>query len=276
MNCRCFIPPTLLTVVVATAGCDTIGQDVNHMMNSILPPSPGEAARMMTDQYDPDNRREGTVWIANAPFGGSSEYVELYRFMVETERDPTALASSLRALGRHGSQEHAPLIATRLEHENEHVRWAAATALQRLHNPAIIDQLLAVLRNDNERSETRAAAATALGQYPSDRVFQGLIRALDAPELSVNAAAEQSLTTLTGQSFSMDPVAWVTWYNNQPAATRFAGQREYLFPTYSRDETIFERYIMFWTSKNWEQPAPPAGLSARSGRTTSDFANDGE
>ena len=124
---------------------------------------------------------------------------------------------------------------------------------------------LAALGRDEEQTDTRIAAAVAVGQYAQDRVFQGLVGALDDRELALNLAAVASLQTLTGEDFRLDARAWLAWYNNTPEP--FAGQQEYLYPTYQRDETWFER-LAFWSSTTFEQPAPPAGLRPAGERRT--------
>jgi hypothetical protein len=177
---------------------------------------------------------------------------------------------AIRALARHGAAEDARLIAPQLEHANVQVRWEAAKGLQRLHDPTVVGKLLDVLRNPEEQPDVLIAAATALGQYPEDRVFQALVALLDHRELAANLAAEQSLHTLVGRSFGLDARAWLTWYNAQ-AGDRFAGRLEYLYPTYERDESWFER-LAFWSNRVREYPAPPAGLKAQSGRET--YQND--
>lgn len=248
-------------------GCETISQDIEFLSRSLIPPSPREAAEMMVDQHNPDRRREGTLLITNAPFGGAEQYVELYRLMVESDPDPTVRAAAIRGLARHGTIEDAPLIADQLTHENVYVRWEAAKGLQRIHNPQVVGALLNVLRNDQEDSRVRVEAADALGQYPEDRVFQALLGALNTRELALNLRAAESLETLTGQSLGLDPLDWVAWYNVQPREERFARQQDYLFPTYSRDETLFEK-LAFWYSPVFEQPAPPTGLRPASQRST--------
>ncbi|MDY7107653.1 MAG: hypothetical protein SYC29_03360 [Planctomycetota bacterium] len=112
----------------------------------------------------------------------------------------------------------------------------------------------------------RIAVARALGQYPEDRVFQGLVAALDARELAVNVAARESLHTLTGQAHGLDPSQWLSWYNDA-GGDRFAGGKEYLYPTYQRRESWLEK-LAFWTSRPIEQPAPPVGLRPESQRRT--------
>ena len=255
----------------AVPGCDTIGQDLSSFTEDLMPPTPTEAARIMIDPNDPDNRRRGTLLIANSPFGGGEPYLNVYRDMAINERDPLAKAAALAALGRHGVPDDAPLIAVSLVDENRQVRWAATQALQRIHNVAVVGDLLDVLRKVDEHADTRIAAAVAVGQYPQDRVFQGLISALDDRELALNLAAQGSLHTLTGEDFALEPSDWLAWYNN--TAEPFARKQEYLYPTYQRDETWMER-LTFWSTTTYEQPAPPAGLRPEGERRTYEDDDD--
>jgi hypothetical protein len=263
------------SMLLSMAGCDTIAQDIDLFTKNLFPPSPSEAAEMMIDPNDPDRRRAGVTWIANSPFGGAEAYLRQYRLMVETERDAIALAMAIRALARHGESDDATLIARQLTHPNQYVRWEAARGLQRLHNPAVVTDLLEVIRNPEELSDIRVAAAHALGQYPQDRVFQALIGALDARELAVNRTAAQSLSTLTGRDLGDDARDWLRWYNSVAPDERFADMREYRFTTYTRDETLLER-LAFWHSPTFEQPAPPAGLAHADLRRTYDDGRNGE
>src|SRR6185295_4051963 len=113
-------------------------------------------------------------------FGGAEVYLRAYRDYIQHETNPLVKAEAIRALGRHGSAEDATLIAGQLKDDNIQVRWEAAKALQRLHNPAVVPDLLRILRDDQQTADIRMAAACALGQYPEDRVFHGLVGALEA------------------------------------------------------------------------------------------------
>lgn len=264
------VPCVALWASCLFAGCDafdTVSQDFSSLAKTIVPTTPSEAARMMVDQYNPDQRREGTLLIATSTFGGVDHYVQLYRFMAEHDTDPTVRAVAIRALARYGSVEDARLIADQLKSDSDQVRWEAAKGLQRIHDPGVVPDILAKLRDDEERVETRIALADALAQYPQDRVFQGLILALDARELSVNQTAERSLERLTGETLGSDARDWLRWYNQQDVEQRFASRSDYLFPTYSRRITFFER-LAFWIPREWEQPAPPAGLQLQTRRET--------
>jgi hypothetical protein len=254
--------------LLALSGCDTIGQDLKGFTRGLVPVKPAEAARMMVNPHDADERREGTTLISNAPWGGVDIYLKVYRDMVLNEPDPIAKAAAIRALARWGEPEDAVRIMPHLAHENIQVRWEAAKGLQRIYNPAVVTELLRVLRDDQEQYNVRSAAATALAMYPEDRVFQGLVGALDARELAVNEAAERSLEILTGYTFEMDSQSWLAWYESVGSTEQaFAGQQQFLYPTYYRRDFWWEK-VMFWTSRNWELPAPPAGLRPATQRDT--------
>ncbi len=252
-------------VAASAAGCETLSQDMRDLGSALIPLSPGEAARLAVDPHDPDARFKGTVAISNSPFGGEPVYLTLYRDRVKYEDNPLVRSASIAALGRFGTPEDAPAIASCLADEHPQVRWEAAKSLQRLHDPAVVPVLLRVLRDNRQDPEVRYAAAIALGQYPEDRVFQGLVGALGAVELSVNLAALRSLSTLSGQDHGLDPRAWLAWYGG--TREPFAGGREYLYPTYRRDESWLEK-LAFWSSPSFEQPGSPAGLAPRSQRRT--------
>jgi hypothetical protein len=254
---------TLITLLAAVsmAGCATMQQDIAALGDNLFAPSPAEAARWMVDPYNSDNRRRGTLLISNAPFGGADVYVRQYRDMARNEADPITRAAAVRALGRHGSVEDAPLIASQLAHENQQVRWEAARGLQRIHNPTVIPLLLRALRRSEENADIHVAVAIALGQYPTDRVFQSLVTSLDARQLAINAAAANSLTVLTGQSFGTNANRWLDWYNARLDANAdpFADGQEFMFPTYTRKLSWLD-HVTFWSKPVFEHPAPPAGL----------------
>ncbi len=266
---------TIVLAVPALAGCETINQDLGDLAKGFMPPSPAEAARMALDPHDADRRREGTLLLCNAPFGAADVYLAMYRDYVAHEQDPLVKAVAVRALGRHGAPQDATLLVGQAAHESVQVRWEVAKSLQRLHHPAAVPALLGFLRDEEEHADVRVAAAIALGQYPEDRVVQGLIAALDARELSINLAAKQSLEVLTGQTLGPEPRPWFSWYNAR-TDDPFAGRREYLYPTYHREDTFLEK-IAFWSSRVEEQPAPPAGLRPSSERSTyGDGDGDGD
>ncbi len=261
---------TSLLVVTALLGCVT--DDFDDMAASLAVPSPGQAARMALDQYDADDRRRGVTMLANAPFGGTAIYVDMYRDYVEHERDPLVRAAAIKALGRFGEPDDAVLIApwlSRSATDSTQVRREAAHALQRLHHRQVAPALLRVLGDEGEDGQVRASSAVALGQYPQPRVLSGLMAALQANELAVNRSAAQSLHQLTGQVFGIDRYEWVDWYDATVAARRdpFAARMDYQYPTYQRADRWWDR-LAFWERRPRERPDSPAGLREEQRRRT--------
>jgi len=255
----------LISLTLLHAGCTTLSEDITDALRTIAPPTPGEAARWLTEE-DPDRRRQGTLLLANAPFGGEPQYVELYRRFAEFDENPLVRAAAVRAIARNGEPSDARMLAERLKDESTHVRWEAARGLQRLHDPAVIPNLIEIMRDDVQPAEIRMAAADALGQYPDHRVFNALVIALNARELSVNLAASSSLRVMTGEDHGLDPRRWLSWYNTVDG-NQFAGGTDYFYPVFHRETGFFERMI-FWARRFQEQPGPPVGMPLQSGRRT--------
>ncbi len=246
-------------------GLNTAGasSNANSVFEIFSPPSPAEAAAWAVDPYDSDKRYRGMLLLANAPWGGEEVYVRLYEVAIDDE-DANVRAAAIRGLSMHGGPEHAPRIARELSRGSRLLRWEAARALQRLHNPVVVPDLLQALDQPNldgtqgeEEPSVRSAAAHALGQYAQTRVLDGLIASLSDRHLSVNRAAEQSLQTLTGQDFGFDGRAWVAWKNN--ASDPFAGQIPYEYPIFERGRRGLEWVLPFMRPPN-EIASSPAGM----------------
>lgn len=262
--------PTVLLACMSAAsalwcaGCDTGSKGARSDPKSILSalntlPTPADAARWAVDPYDADKRQRGILLLANAPFGGELVYVDLYEAALD-DPDSGVRLSAIRGLALHGAPRHAPLIAPFLTDGDRLVRWEAARALQRIHNPEVVKPLIDRLDQAIEPDfDVRAAAATALGQYPERRVAQALIAALRDPSLLVNDAAERSLHTLTGQSFGYDAREWTKWLAASDAP--FAGRLAFEYPVFHRDKRWYEWLIPFYRPPN-ETPGSPVGMAS--------------
>jgi len=246
--------------------------DTDSILSLFAPPSPAEAAAMAVNEFNADDRQTGILLLSNAPWGGADVYVRLYRLGLDDE-DSAVRSAAARALGLHGEVEDAVRVAELLTDPDRLVRWEAARTLQRLHNPRVVGRLLT--RTDirrEQQAQVRAAAATALGQYAEQRVLDALILALDDPDLTVNAAARQSLRTLTGQDFGFEPRPWVTFARG--TGDPFAGRVEYRFPAFHRDRKWFEYFNPFFEVPN-ELSAVPVGMTGESLRRESAGGTDG-
>lgn len=242
---------------VLSAGCDQMSSDIGDASNSLFPPTPAEAGRWAVDNSDPENQRRGVLLLGNSGFGGERAYIDLYRLYIDENTDPLVKQTAIQALARHGSAEDAALIAKQLDSPVEQIRLAAARGLQRLHNPAIADQLWKKLIREDEPAAVRVELAIALGQYATRDSFEALCSALDDRELAINLAAADSLRLITGADFGLEPGRWRAWRDATPDP--FRDEVPYYFPTFER-QLGFGDYIVFWAIPTFEQPGVPAGM----------------
>lgn len=262
-NLRLVLAASTCSGLFVLIGCDSGQKQRVEESNSILgflgETKPADAARDMVNPYDADKRFRGTTLIANAPFGGEDVYVKLYAEMVKSDPDVGVRAVAARALALHGGPEHAESIARLLKEKERLPRLEAARALQRLHNPKVIDDLVTAVDYRKEfDAEVRAQAAIALGQYAENKVVQALIAAVDDDSLSVSRAARGSLKTLTGEDLGEDIKPWLAWFNQ--TKTPFAGRTQYVYPVFSREKYWVE-YLPFVQPPPNEIASVPAGMS---------------
>lgn len=251
-------------VLLGTAvGCGGKGGEDASPLAVLLPnePTPGQAARDAFNVYDADLRRRSVNKLAAAKFGGEAPYVRMYRLLLD-DPDPTVRAASLRALGMHGEVEDGPTLAKYLRDDFAGVRWEAAQALQKIHDPAaylpLIERLDATVEDD---ADVRQAAAGALGQYPNRRVFAALVKALDDTDYGVISAAAGSLSTMTGaDDIGASPAAWLLFAEKQGAAL-FENQRVYTWKPYHKPRGLISK-AQFWKSNNEPTPQVPVGLDS--------------
>lgn len=257
----------LVALLALPSGCDTIGSDFEAFTESFNPPTPAQAATWAVDTSNPENQRRGIALLASAPWGGAEAYQKLYRLYVEEQTDPLVKGFAVRALGRHGDASDAPLVVKELNSQYRPVRLEAAKALQRLHDPAAADAIWKKLIDQTEDSEIRTELAIALGQYPTDAVFQALIAALDHRELAVNLAALDSLQTITGKDFGLDQRAWNQWRASVGTAQAFRTDDRFLYPTFRREKGLMD-YVLFWIPLTFEEPGMPVGTPSTGPRRT--------
>jgi len=227
-------------------GCEAAerARGADSLFALFAPTDPSTAARWALDPYDADRRFEGTLLLANSPFGGEDLYIRLYEEAVN-DTNPNVRAAGVRGLANHGRPSHVPLLVERLQDESRGVRLEAARGLQRLHNPVAVPALMraGVASNTTEpdpEPDVRAEAVHALGQYAEEDVLFALVNALADANLAVNHNAAASLRTLTGQDFGYNRRAWTRWLTNTPTAERFAGRQRYIFPVFHREPRLIE------------------------------------
>lgn len=223
------------------------------------PPTPEEAMKMATDEFDANKRFEGLSYIAGATYASEPQYLQLFQDRLR-DKDPGVRALAARALGSYGSATDAIAIADLMVTDPDiNVRIASARALQRLHSPEVVPQLFTALDPVKEiEPRVRVEAASALGQYRETRVVERLIAAMADENLPVNLRVRDSLRTLTGADFGTSQADWQAWYRASDAP--LASAAGYTYPHFSRDQRWFE-YIPFVPQPPNEPTGIPAGLS---------------
>ncbi len=259
---RHFLPAFVAASLAALlAGCDTgdVKPGAEGLLSLVTEPSAVESATWAIDPYDADKRYRGTLFLASKPYGGDDVYLQLYLDNLKDE-DAGVRAAALRGLGNHGKPEHAEIVAVSLRDKDPIVRREAGRALQRLHYPRVVPDLVRVVNEKNEQdADVRREAATALGQYPDPRVLQPLIGSLgEDTSLAVQQASRDSMRTLTGQDFGFDRRQWLDWLESTKEP--FAGRLAYLYPAFNRDKVWYE-YLPFVPPPPNEASAVPAGSS---------------
>ncbi|MEC8735151.1 MAG: HEAT repeat domain-containing protein [Planctomycetota bacterium] len=253
-------------LLLLLGGCASISNDFASLGNAIFPPTGAEAGEWATDFTNPELQQRGLVLLGTAPWAGTEQYQQLYRSCIEGPWDPLVKAAAIKALGSHGDPDDALLIASELENEYPYVRTEAAKSLQRLHDPRVQDTLWQRLVVEEDQG-VQIELAIALGQYPSDAVFQALVLELENRELAVNLAAADSLRCLTGVDHGIDAIEWLAWYDANPKP--FANEEVYLYPVYTRPLGFLD-WINIFNPTIWEKPGLPRGLEVRTVRSTRD------
>lgn len=246
----------LALAVTAGVGCGSV-KPVREAMPGLFAPTPREAVLGAFNLYDPDKRCSSVNLLAAAPFGGEPKYVRVYRLLMD-DPDPTVRAACTNALGLHGSVADVEQLVWRLDDPAAFVRWEAAKALQKIHDPSAVKPLLIVLADDSD-GDVRMSAATALGQYGEGRVFDALVGALEDQHYSVVLAARRSLETLTGYDFGTDGAMWLTW-SKQVGGNLFEHQEVFTWRPYEKPAGMMDK-VKFW-KKDPEPVLPrvPTGL----------------
>ncbi|MGP1310684.1 MAG: HEAT repeat domain-containing protein [Phycisphaerales bacterium] len=233
----------------------------DSVLEMFQPPSPEQAVAWAVDPYDADKRYRGLLLIANAPFGGDTLYLRMYE-EASSDGDPGVRAMAVRALGRHGGPEHAPIFLRTFADQDDLVRWETARALQRIYAPEAVPALIDHVGEQEPDPLVREASAIALGQYAESRVAQALFSALNDRKLSVNVAANRSLQILTGEALPPDAADWVRWYTQ--TAEPFANRGVYEYPVFHRDVEWWE-HITPWSQVPNEVAGRPAGAPPAEG-----------
>ena len=247
-------------LVAAGVGCNKNSPNRN-LLEDLLPPTPGQAARQAFS-VDPDEVRKSIALLSRASFGGEEVYVRMYRVQSD-HPDATVRALCISALGIYGTVEDVPLLIRRLSHDDvAGVRWEAAKALQKIHSQETVAALSRRIARERDTfvepdANVREASAFALGQYPEPRVFDALVGALNDTEFAVVSAARRSLNMLTGYDFGNDGTLWLIWAKRHPDQL-FDQRKQYTWLPYNKPLGLVDK-LQFWKKRELKDPQSARG-----------------
>ena len=253
----------LLLTLLAVAGCRTEGSTQLWLAETLEPLRRGlavsDAVEAAEDPHSPDRRREGLASLAAADprDAATDELRQLYRAALD-DPDATVRAAALAALARHGQTRDAARAAELLTDDAAIVRWEAAHALQRLHDPQIAGRIVSAMGQEAD-SDVRLALARALGQYPHPSVFHALVGLLHDHDYGVAHAAHAALATLTGAEPGRDARDWLAWARQHRGNRMFENRQPYTYQPYHRPPGLIAR-LQIWRDHSPPQPRTPRGL----------------
>ncbi|MEQ9453474.1 MAG: HEAT repeat domain-containing protein [Phycisphaeraceae bacterium] len=247
----CLLAALLLSLSGCSSDPDSLGPNAQK-----LPSNAPKAVQGLVNPYDPDARRNAASAVADRGLVREAGYTTLLRDLTDDD-DPTVRAAAIRALMTQPDPADAPIFIKAIADPIMVVRWEAASALARIHDPQSINALISTMQDD-EAAEVRAAAASALGQYRDSSVVDVLVAALDDPDFIVVRSVRDSLTTLTGQTLGTDPAPWARWVQEHRSSL-FANARPYRFSPYTPPPRFFE-HLTPWEDRD-TTPKPPAGAT---------------
>jgi len=263
---------------------DYYDEDANNWLSRLLFGGSQRSGQALTNDaiypFDADVRRKAIANLVDHVYGDTNNAVKMYRLLLgasgnpptaqfPADPDPTVRAISAKALGIHGEPQDVLILLPLIKDDSGMVRLEAATALQKLHNPAAVGPLVGTLIGDqsnrdaiastaDEDPDVRAAAATALGQYKRPRAYGGLVTGLFDRDFAVVAACHESLVTMTGQSqLTTSPDDWIE-YGEANRDTLFTNGEPFLYESYPGPPS-FWRKLAFWSPPKPPAPQPPKG-----------------
>ncbi len=205
---------------------------------------------------DPDLRSKAIAFFAAREEGGKLFFLKYFRLMT-THGDGSVRLEAVKALGIHGGVSDAKIyLAPRLKDKQEIVRWQAAVALGKIRNEGVVDALVDALQKDLY-ADVRVGAAKALGQYPSRRVFNVLVQAVDDRDFGVSYRARESLVLLTGEDLGTEAGDWLDWAEKQEGDL-FVGRCVYTYTPF-KGKRGFLNNLMVWRDAEFGRPKRAKG-----------------
>ena len=197
---------------------------VKRIVDAIQGRTPEEAAANLFNVTSPDERRDAIAYLETKSWGHGAPYLRAYEIL-STDPHPMVRAQAMRALGTSHQAAEGTFLVKGLNDANVQVRRDAACGLVTTWTDEAAAPLAALLKGD-EDDQVRVFAARALAHAHTPDAIRALIDTLNDKDAAVVRYAHASLAAATGQDFSYDNRAWLSWFQKTyvtPASTAPAG-----------------------------------------------------
>lgn len=169
------------------------------------------AVQRVQDNYFPDERREGILYLVDHRYGRNAPYTDRYQQLAALDPDYTVRAIAIRALNIARDKAAAPTFKTALSDPAPLVRLEAAKALVNLPDPSATPDLLRLVADPQQPSDVRIAAADALQHDRRLEVARTLVNQLSSQDFAIAWQSLHSLIAMTGQNHGYNESAWLTY-----------------------------------------------------------------
>lgn len=183
---------------------------VNRIIKSMQNRSPEDAASNLFNVTSPDERRDAIAYLETKKWGHEPAYMRAYEVLT-TDPHPMVRAQAMRALGTSYQASSGKFLAKGLDDADVQVRRDAACGLISTWNDDAFAPLAAHVKDDPD-DQVRIFAAQALCHARTPDAYRALIDGLNDRDAAVVRYAHSSLVAATGQDFSFNNKAWLTWY----------------------------------------------------------------
>jgi len=183
---------------------------INRLLGAIKNRTPEDAALNLFNVTSPDERRDAIAYLETKTWGHEAPYMRAYEILT-TDPHPMVRAQAMRALGTSYQAPSGTFLAKGLADADVQVRRDAACGLITTWNDSAFAPLSVRVKED-EDDQVRINSARALAHANTPDAFRALIDALNDKDAAVVRYAHSSLAAATGQDFSYDNRAWLSWY----------------------------------------------------------------
>lgn len=210
----------VFTIALVGTGCAQIDEatskftETGRQIVDALTARPRKSAIKTTDQYFPDERREGINELVDRGFGRAAPYTDQYASMAKNDPDFLVRATAVRALNRARDRRASEVFVNALNDDSDLVRLEGAKALVNMPDDKAVPGLIKLVTNPNENRDVRIAAAEALKHYRNADAARALIGQLAGREFALAWQAHNSLVRITGKDLRYDEAAWLTYMTN--------------------------------------------------------------